>query len=61
MSSIDIYFGLLKEESMIAIRIDEIKKEKKAICKKIWKECIHDWEKCPPKDTFCTFPFLFLT
>lgn len=55
MPSVDIYFKLLKEEERITKRLNEIKKEKIYICKKVWKECIHDWEKCSDYDDLCKY------
>lgn len=55
MSSVEIYFDLLKEEMLINKRLVEIKKEKRLICKKVWKECIHDWERCSDYDDLCKY------
>ena len=55
MSSVDVYFKLLDEEAMLGKRLFEIKKEKQEICKKVWKECTHDWERCSDYDDLCKF------
>ena len=55
MSSLTSYFNLLNEEKMITIRLNEIKREKREISKKVWKECIHDWERCSDYDDLCKF------
>jgi len=55
MSSLTSYFNLLNEEKMITTRLNEIKREKREISKKVWKECIHDWERCSDYDDLCKF------
>jgi len=56
MSSVDGYFKLLKEEEVITKRLNEIKKEKIYICKKVWKECQHKWERCSfDDDDLCKY------
>jgi len=56
MSSVDGYFKLLKEEEAITKRLNEIKKEKIYICKKVWNECQHKWERCSfDDDDLCKY------
>lgn len=55
MSSLTQYFNLLNEEKMITMRLNEIKREKREISKKVWKECIHNWERCSDYDDLCKF------
>ena len=46
MSSTVQYLKILKEEEKLNRDLFNLKIKKVELQKKVWKECIHEWERC---------------
>jgi hypothetical protein len=55
MSSTDDYLKLVSEGEKLSKQLYENKKKQDVLSKIVWKECLHEWERCSDYDDLCHF------
>jgi hypothetical protein len=55
MNSTQEYLRLIEKEKQVNKELFCIKLKKVEISKKVWKECIHEWERCSDYDDLCKY------